>query len=214
MTDLISKGEIALHNYEDVCKVVDILLAGDYVVMVSREESLYIINYIWSQYCDRNDVVFMDRWTFEDKYEEVEDEEDEEEIHAAYLHDAKMQEQGMINAWNTLKCLITASDETVEEIFGVKEMSDEEEHRFWSMYPHQLPWSYVVSKVDMYKALQRAKYENELADQSLQVAMDHWDQMNEEEYKRKTECPPGRTPDSCGDLDCESCWGTWDDECD
>ena len=39
----------------------------DYVVMLSKEENLYIINYIWSSnYADRNDVVFASRENFEE----------------------------------------------------------------------------------------------------------------------------------------------------
>ena len=36
------------------------------------EESLYIVSAIWSQgHADRNDVVFMDKYEFEEKYVEV-----------------------------------------------------------------------------------------------------------------------------------------------
>lgn len=47
---------------------------GHYVVMLSREEQLWIVNYLYSDLCNRNDVVFMSREDFEEKFCEVEDE--------------------------------------------------------------------------------------------------------------------------------------------
>lgn len=61
------ENEIALHSEEAAYKVASELLNhGNYVVMISREEDLWIINYHYSHLCDRNDVVFMRR----DEYEE------------------------------------------------------------------------------------------------------------------------------------------------
>ena len=68
--------EIALHDKETALKIANILVDEDYVVMVSREENLYIINYIYAQYSDRNYVVFMDREEFDMKYYQIEDEEE------------------------------------------------------------------------------------------------------------------------------------------
>ena len=42
--------------------------------MLSREEQFWIVNYIYSARCNRNDVVFMERYEFDEKYCEVEDE--------------------------------------------------------------------------------------------------------------------------------------------
>ena len=54
--------------------VRQMLTAGHYVVMVSREEELWIVNYLYSDLCARNDVVFMSREDFDEKYQEVADE--------------------------------------------------------------------------------------------------------------------------------------------
>ena len=63
----ITKHEVALHSYEDATAMAKILLDNGYVVMISREEQLYIVNYVWSQRgANRNDVAFMDREELED----------------------------------------------------------------------------------------------------------------------------------------------------
>ena len=67
--------EIALHDKETALKIANILVDEDYVVMISREEDLYIINYLYAQYSDRNDVVFMDREEFDTDYYKMTNEE-------------------------------------------------------------------------------------------------------------------------------------------
>ena len=69
------RDEIALHDKETALKIANILVDEDYVVMISREEDLYIINYLYSQYSDRNDVVFMARDEFDTDYYKITDEE-------------------------------------------------------------------------------------------------------------------------------------------
>ncbi len=64
----MSKIEIAVNDYYDATTIAEILMNNGYVIMMSREEQLYILNVIWSAGCDRNDVVFMDRGEFEEKY--------------------------------------------------------------------------------------------------------------------------------------------------
>ena len=44
---------------------------GNYVVMLSREEDLRILNYEWSETFSRNNVVFMSCDEFYDKYCEI-----------------------------------------------------------------------------------------------------------------------------------------------
>ena len=67
----MSEIEIAVNDYYDATTIAEILMNNSYVVMMSREEDLYILNVIWSAGCNRNDVVFMDRGEFEEKYVEV-----------------------------------------------------------------------------------------------------------------------------------------------
>ena len=63
----ITNNEIALHSFEDAVAVTKVLLDNDYVTMISREENLYIVNYVWSSRgADRNDVAFMSREKLED----------------------------------------------------------------------------------------------------------------------------------------------------
>lgn len=71
----MSEIKIAVNDYYDATTIAEILMNNDYVVMMSREEQLYIIDAIWSAGCDRNDVVFMDRGEFEEKYVEVSEDE-------------------------------------------------------------------------------------------------------------------------------------------
>ena len=63
----ITNHEIAVNNLEDALKLVQILTNQDYVTMISREENLYIVNYIYSLNCNRNDVVFQDRVAIEEE---------------------------------------------------------------------------------------------------------------------------------------------------
>ncbi len=63
----ITKNEIALHSFEDAVAVSKVLLDNGYVTMISKEEQLYIVNYIWSaEDANRNDVAFMDRVELEE----------------------------------------------------------------------------------------------------------------------------------------------------
>lgn len=70
------RNEIAFRNKENALKVAEILLEEDNCVLLSKEEDLYVVNYEYSQYSDRNDVIFMDREEFESKYYELVEEEE------------------------------------------------------------------------------------------------------------------------------------------
>lgn len=62
------ENEIALHSAESAFKIAEELLSnGNYVVMISREEQLWIVNYLYADNCDRNDVVFMSREDYEEE---------------------------------------------------------------------------------------------------------------------------------------------------
>lgn len=68
----MSEFNVAVHDYDHACTLAKILMDNDYVVMLSIEEQLYIVSAIWSEHhADRNDVVFMDKCEFEEKYAEV-----------------------------------------------------------------------------------------------------------------------------------------------
>lgn len=65
------KNEIAVSDKESAMKIANILVDEEYCVMLSREEDLYIIDFEYSEYSDRNNVIFMDRETFEQKFKEI-----------------------------------------------------------------------------------------------------------------------------------------------
>ena len=72
---MIGEGELVFDTAAAAFETVrQMLTNGHYVVMVSREEELWIVNYQYSDTCSRNDVVFMSREDFEEKYQEVADE--------------------------------------------------------------------------------------------------------------------------------------------
>lgn len=66
------KNEIAIRNKEAAMRVVSCLVEEEYCIMLSREEDLYIIDFEYSEYSDRNNVIFMSREDFEQKFEEIE----------------------------------------------------------------------------------------------------------------------------------------------
>ena len=63
------RNEISFENHERGFEVAKALLDEHYVVLLSYEENLLIVNYEYSHISDRNDVVFMSR----DEYEEETD---------------------------------------------------------------------------------------------------------------------------------------------
>lgn len=67
--------EIALDTYEDAVATAEILLRNNYVVMLSREEAMFIVNAVFAVYGDRSDAVFMSREYFDDTYMPLVDEE-------------------------------------------------------------------------------------------------------------------------------------------
>lgn len=58
----VTDNEIAFNNSEDAFKVAETLLKNNYVVMVSKEEQVFIVNFLWTEnYADRNEVCFQHR---------------------------------------------------------------------------------------------------------------------------------------------------------
>lgn len=53
------KNEIVFESCENCMEVARILVEEANVVLISREEDLWILNFIYSEHSDRNDVVFM-----------------------------------------------------------------------------------------------------------------------------------------------------------
>ena len=71
------KNELTFHNHVKGMEVAKMLLDEDYVVLLSYEEDLLVLNYEWSERgADRNDVVFMCKDEFEEKYCEIVEEDE------------------------------------------------------------------------------------------------------------------------------------------
>lgn len=76
------QNELTFKNHENGIKVAQMLLQENYVVMLSTEENLLVLDWEWSEGgwehggADRNDIVFMRRDEFEENYCEIIKEED------------------------------------------------------------------------------------------------------------------------------------------
>ena len=77
MDNYLENEGIAVHSYEDACALSKILLDNGNAVMITEEEELYIVNYVWcdSGYPDRNDVVFRNRAELEIELMQAEEDE-------------------------------------------------------------------------------------------------------------------------------------------
>lgn len=69
------KNELAFASCENCMQVARILVEENQVVLISREENLWILNFEYSHDSNRNDVVFMSQEEFYDKYIEIDGEE-------------------------------------------------------------------------------------------------------------------------------------------
>lgn len=68
------RNEIAFKSCENCMEVARILVEESNVVLISKEEDLWILNYEYSHNSNRNDVVFMSQ---EEYYEQLEEQNDE-----------------------------------------------------------------------------------------------------------------------------------------
>lgn len=73
------KNEIAFKSCENCMEVARILVEENNVVLISREEDLWILNFVYSEHSDRNDVVFMSQEEFYNKYIEMDGDEQNDE---------------------------------------------------------------------------------------------------------------------------------------
>ena len=69
-------NEIAIREKEAALQLIGILVEEEHCVMLSKEEDLYIINYEYSKYSNRNNIVFMDREEFDLNYCQVIDDDE------------------------------------------------------------------------------------------------------------------------------------------
>lgn len=68
------RNELSFYNHKKGLEVAKTLIDEHYVVLLSYEENLLIVNWEYSPESDRNDVVFMGREEFEEEYVEVTEE--------------------------------------------------------------------------------------------------------------------------------------------
>ena len=59
----LEQDGIAVKSFEDAVELQKILLKNGNAVMITQEEQLWIVNWVWcdSGYADRNDVIFVNR---------------------------------------------------------------------------------------------------------------------------------------------------------
>lgn len=84
------KHELTFKNHANGLKVAQILLDEDYVVMLSYEEDLLVINWLFSHGSDRNNAVFMPRDEYEEEWDKCGSEVYEDiriDIKSGYIKD-------------------------------------------------------------------------------------------------------------------------------
>ena len=83
----LEQEAIAVDSFEDASTLMKILVENGNCAMLSREENLWLVNWVWTDggRADRNDVIFINRssfecdlWEWQKKHPELKYEEDEE----------------------------------------------------------------------------------------------------------------------------------------
>lgn len=64
--EYLEQEALTFENYEDAATVQKILIENGYCVMMSREEHLWLLNWVWTEnFANRNDVIFINRAQYE-----------------------------------------------------------------------------------------------------------------------------------------------------
>lgn len=61
-------NQLSFKDEKSALEVARLLIQENYVVMLSREEELVILNFEWVPDANRNGIVFISRETFEELY--------------------------------------------------------------------------------------------------------------------------------------------------
>lgn len=62
----LEQDSLTFESYEDAAAVQKILVKNGYCTMMSREEHLWLLNWVWTEkFADRNGVIFVDRAMYE-----------------------------------------------------------------------------------------------------------------------------------------------------
>jgi len=181
MSKLLPDGELTFHDWESCQNVMDVLLNEGYVLLLSREESLYTLNYIWTceNYADRNEVVFMDRSEFDCKYYEDPDYSEDEDYEKWAEIRRQERESTEREVWYYAKALLDASPALIEKVFGVDGMSEPEQDTFWQMFPENISYEYARQKINEYRDRQDAT----LGERVMEEAFRSWDRANAERWE-------------------------------
>lgn len=62
------ENQLAFRDEKSALEVARMLIQENYVVMLSREEELIVLNFEWVPDANRNGIVFISRETFEETY--------------------------------------------------------------------------------------------------------------------------------------------------
>lgn len=69
----LEQEALAFHSFEEAAAIQKILLENGYCVMMSREEHLWLLNWVWTeQFADRNGVIFINRAQYECEWDAFE----------------------------------------------------------------------------------------------------------------------------------------------
>ena len=82
MNNYLTDNEICLQDFDSAIALQKILLDNGYVVMISREEEFWIVNWIWDpdDLANRNAVIFYSREDYEyELYKEQQEREKEDD---------------------------------------------------------------------------------------------------------------------------------------
>lgn len=62
----LEQDALTFESYEDAVTVQKILIENGYCTMMSREEHLWLLNWVWTtNFADRNEVIFVNRGMYE-----------------------------------------------------------------------------------------------------------------------------------------------------
>lgn len=78
----LTDNELVLTEYEDAIEIQRRLINNGYVVMLSREEQFWVLNWIWDSHdaANRNAAIFISREDYEwALYEQIEKEKEKED---------------------------------------------------------------------------------------------------------------------------------------
>ena len=62
----LEQDSLTFESYEDTAAVQKILIENGYCTMMSREEHLWLLHWVWTEkFADRNGVIFVNRAEYE-----------------------------------------------------------------------------------------------------------------------------------------------------